>query len=351
DGIDGGEGEAYSLRNGIAVLGKNLFELSKIDTNFKRYVDELNSFEAVVDELSRDLNSYLADFDYSPQRLDWIEERLFRLSEIKRKYNLELSSVKEFIEKTKKEIENLEYLDDKIEEKEIELSKLERELIEKGLFLSRLRKEVIQKLERRVQKELLDLGFKSVVFRVSSDFIQGVDGLEIDGKRVRFRANGIDEIEFLISLNPGESEKPLRKIASGGEISRIMLALKAIIGQADNISTMIFDEIDVGIGGETSKVVGEKLYKISCNRQVICITHLAPIACFSDLHLFIDKYVEGNRTKIMIKKLDSQERIKEISRMLSGKTLSDISIMHARELIEKCSEIKKSLQGGTGVGN
>lgn len=349
--INGEEGKAYPLGNNIGLLEKNLVELSKIDSNFKKYSEEVSSFGILVEELSHYLNSYLADFDFSPQRLDWIEERLFRLSELKRKYNIELSSIKEYLERTKKEIESLEYLDDQIEEKEEELDQLKTKLIEKGLALSRLRERIICDLEEKVQKELLDLGFKSVVFKVQNRFIQGNDGLEINGKKVKFTSNGIDEIEFLISLNPGESEKPLRKIASGGEISRIMLALKAIIGEVDNISTMIFDEIDVGIGGETSKVVGEKLYKISSNRQVICITHLAPIACFSDLHLVIDKYVEGNRTKIMIKKLDSEDRIKEISRMLSGKSLSSISIMHAKELIEKCNEIKRNLQGGIRIGN
>ena len=167
--------------------------------------------------------------------------------------------------------------------------------------------------------------------------------LEIDGQTVRFGQNGIDSIEFLISLNLGESVKPLRKIASGGEISRIMLALKSIISGMDNISTMVFDEIDTGIGGATAIVVGKKLHKISKNCQVICITHLPQIAAFSDHHYFIDKFEENGRTKIKITKLDNNKKVKELSRMLSGMEESSISIMHAEELLEQTKRIKKDL--------
>ncbi len=168
--------------------------------------------------------------------------------------------------------------------------------------------------------------------------------LEIDGQTVRFGQNGIDSIEFLISLNLGESVKPLRKIASGGEISRIMLALKSIISGMDNISTMVFDEIDTGIGGATAIVVGKKLHKISKNCQVICITHLPQIAAFSDHHhYFIDKFEENGRTKIKITKLDNSKKVKELSRMLSGMEESSISIMHAEELLEQTKRIKKDL--------
>jgi DNA repair protein RecN (Recombination protein N) len=199
-------------------------------------------------------------------------------------------------------------------------------------------------LRNKVIGELTDLGFKSVSFLPEHKFIEGDnasnDGIEIKGEKIRFTKNGIDDIEFLISLNKGETERPLRKIASGGEISRIMLALKSVIGSVDNITTMIFDEIDTGIGGAVSLIVGEKLYKISEYCQVIAITHLAQIACFSDIHYFIDKFTDGKRTKIKIKKLDPVSKIKEISRMMSGLEESDISVKHAEELLEKCNTIK-----------
>jgi DNA repair protein RecN (Recombination protein N) len=204
-----------------------------------------------------------------------------------------------------------------------------------------------------VTDEMTDLGFKSVSFQPQHRLLEGNgDGIEIENKKIKFSKNGIDDIEFLISLNIGEAVRPLRKIASGGEISRIMLALKSVISFVDNITIMIFDEIDVGIGGAASLVVGEKLYKISRNCQIIAITHLAQIACFSDAHYFIDKFIEGKRTKIKIKKLDPDSKIKEISRMISGMKESDISVKHAEELLEKCNTIKSDLiEGKTKVEN
>ena len=177
------------------------------------------------------------------------------------------------------------------------------------------------------------------------DFCIRVDSKDVDTDAYEdagvFARNGIESIEFYISLNTGESPRQLRKVASGGEISRVMLALKSALGTADNISSMVFDEIDSGIGGAISLVVGEKLYRISQNKQVIVISHLAQIACFSKDHYFIDKYVEEGRTKIRIKKLKDKAKVEEISRMLGGSSDSEISLKHARELMEKADAIKK----------
>ena len=184
-------------------------------------------------------------------------------------------------------------------------------------------------LKKDVKIELEDLNFKTAEFEIKKDYIAADNSafnLEINGKNIKATKKGIDDVEFLLSFNPGESVKPLRKIASGGEISRIMLALKAIVSGIDNIITMIFDEIDTGIGGSTAIVVGKKLYSISGRCQVICITHLPQIAAFADDHFFIDKTVEKERTKIMINRLSQDKEVKEIARMLSGLADSDISL-------------------------
>lgn len=333
-----------SIIDKLAVLDKNIEELAEIDNKFNKFTGKITSIGDLVGEIEHHLNDYLADFDFSAERLDSIQERLFKLVEIKRKYNIDLNLLNKHAEKLKEEIDSFENLDSEIEKKKVLCDESREVLIEKGLILSELRKETMLDLKNKVIDEMTDLGFKSVSFQPEHKLIKvdnvSDDGIEINGEKVRFTRNGIDEVEFLISLNKGETERPLRKIASGGEISRIMLALKSVIGSVDNITTMIFDEIDTGIGGAASLIVGEKLYKISGYCQVIAITHLAQIACFSDIHHFIDKFTNGKRTSIRIKKLDPGNRIKEISRMMSGLEVSDISVKHAEELLDKCNTIK-----------
>ena len=341
--IDGGNIETPAIRESLAVLNKNIEELAEIDHNFKKFTESLSPVTTIVEELGHSLASYLADFDFSSEKLDSIQERLYRLAEIKSKYKMDLSLINEYAEKLKNEIDELESLDLEIEKKQAEYNKSEEILIKRALILSELRKETIDELKNNITCEMVELGFKSVSFIPRHEFKEGDDGIEINNKKIKFTSDGIDDIEFLISLNEGESEKPLNKIASGGEISRIMLAIKSAISSVEKITTMIFDEIDAGIGGATSLIVGEKLYKISRNCQVIAITHLAQIACFADAHYFIDKHIEANRTKIKIKKLDLSDKIREISRMISGFKDSEIATIHAGELIEKCNYIKNNL--------
>ncbi len=341
--INGGDADIPSMSDNLAVLDKNIAELSEIDHKFKKFGGRLSDLNEFIEEISHYLNGYLADFDFSTERLDSIQERLYKLSEMKKKYNLDLNSINRYAEKLKEEAESLENLDSEIKKKWTEYNEAREILIKDAVLLSELRKETIASLKKRVTDEMVDLGFKSVSFQPEHRFIESDDGIEIENKKIKFAKDGIDDIEFLISLNVGEGEKPLRKIASGGEISRIMLALKSVISSVDNITTMIFDEIDAGIGGAVSLVVGEKLYKISKNCQVIAITHLAQIACFSDAHYFIDKFIESKRTRINIKKLNLSSKIKEISRMMSGLEESDISVMHAEELLDKCNTIKNEL--------
>ncbi|MCL5073424.1 MAG: DNA repair protein RecN, partial [Actinobacteria bacterium] len=251
-----------------------------------------------------------------------------------------------YILELKKEINNFENLDNEVETKKKDFEIIREALKKNAIELSEMRKKIIKTLEDDIRLELEDLNLKTAEFKINNEYIAAENNsmaLGLNDRIVRFDQSGIDSIEFLISLNLGESVKPLRKIASGGEISRIMLALKSIISGMDNISMMVFDEIDTGIGGATAIVVGKKLHKISKNCQIICITHLPQIAAFSDHHYFIDKFVESGRTKIKIIKLDNSNKVKELSRMLSGMEESSISIMHAEELLEQTKRIKKDL--------
>lgn len=341
--LNGDENQGLSLIDASVLLLKNLNELLIIDKNLSKFIEELSGFSTSLDELNRYLNSYIIDFEFSPRKLESIQERIFTINEIKKKYNMQITDLLDYANKLKEEIISFEEIDGTIDLKLKNFENSRSIVLDKAIKLSGYRKEIIKNFEAQIKKELLDLSFKSVKFEVEARFINGDDAL-INGTSIRFTKNGIDDLEFLISLNIGESLKSLNKVASGGEISRIMLALKSIISKVDNINTMVFDEIDTGIGGETAAIVGEKLFKISENKQVICITHLAQIACFADRHLFINKYIEKNKTKINISILSEQEKIQEISRMLSGRKESDISLMHAEELINQSINLKVKLK-------
>lgn len=341
--INSDEAGRDSLSDDVAVLNKNVAELAGIDHEFKRFENKISDLGDFIEELSHFLNSYLSEFEFSADRLNSIQERLYRLSEIKKKYNMDLSRIKEHSKKIKEEIDNLEDLENEIGIAKEQFKEANSKTSSGALELSKLRQEAVSGLKEKVTIEMENLGFKSVLFDPHHNYIEDENGIEIGDKRLKFSSDGIDNIEFFISVNIGENARPLRKVASGGEISRIMLALKSIISSAYDISTMVFDEIDAGIGGATSLVVGEKLFKISMDCQVLVITHLAQIACFSDFHYFIDKYIEDGRTKIKITKMEADTRVKEISRMISGESISNISLMHAEKLLEKCKNIKDAL--------
>ena len=201
--------------------------------------------------------------------------------------------------------------------------------------ISDMRKNASVRLRAMILEQLKDLGMENSEFETQFETAKDEDGSYVLGK------NGIDSVRFLISTNLGESIKPLRGVVSGGELSRIMLVLKSITAQIDDIDTLIFDEIDTGISGEMARVVGEKLAVIASGRQVICVTHSAQIAALSDNHLFISKKVEDNKTKTLITKLDSDQRYKEISRLVGGTTMSYLSDEHAKQIIQYSNEFKQ----------
>ena len=304
--LNGNENIANSLTDSLAILHKDISDLALIDKYFEKFLPELSSYKIFITDLNEYLKNYINNMEFSASRLDSIQERLFKIGEIKRKYNMEISQIKSYAKKIQDEILSYEGLDIEIEELYKKTKILKSDLEADAAALSLKRDEAIKVLKKEVRIELSDLNFKTAEFEIKKDHIAAEEGtfnLEIDGKNIKASKKGIDDVEFLLSFNPGESVKPLRKIASGGEISRIMLALKAIVSGIDNIITMIFDEIDTGIGGSTAIVVGKKLHNISERCQVICITHLPQIAAFADDHFFIAKTVEKERTKIMINRL------------------------------------------------
>ena len=218
-----------------------------------------------------------------------------------------------------------------IEETKNRIATLERELTQDCKRLTELRKEISKKLESDITEELKELNMKNILFKISFD------------RHDYFTSEGLDRIEFLISTNKGEELKPLSKIISGGEMSRIMLDFKKILSKYDRISTLIFDEIDTGISGRTAQIVGEKIKAISKNHQVICISHLPQIAALADVHFEISKKAFKDKTKVCVKKLDYNERIEELSRLLGGVNLTDTTKQHAKEMLDMSKSLSQNI--------
>ncbi|MDP3014493.1 MAG: hypothetical protein Q8M92_09640, partial [Candidatus Subteraquimicrobiales bacterium] len=257
------------------------------------------------------------------------------------KYGSTIDEILKFKEKALVELKSLTGGEEQRENLCLKIKDLEKELVDVGQNLSELRKEVALKFEKEVELQLQGLDMPNVRFKVEIRWGSQVEtGLLINGGRFRTFPNGLDLVEFLISPNPGEPLKPLAKIASGGEISRIMLALKIILAKVDEIPTLIFDEIDVGIGGKTTVSIGQKLATLGLTHQVICVTHLPQIASFADKHFYVSKIEERGRTIVKVCSLDEKTKISEIARMLAG-DLSSVSIEHASELIKSAKEAKK----------
>jgi len=343
-----GGGEAagidFSLIFNSSRLQKILYEFVKVDKNISKYIEGLEGYSIVIEELNNYLNSFIQEFDFNPEKLEEIQERIFAINEIKRKYRMDIPEIINYMQKLREQVVNLEDIDSTISQKIKDFESSRNILLDKAILLHEQRIKICSQFENQIINELKELNFKTVKFKANLDFIEGEDAT-YHNQKIKFSPEGIDKCEFLISLNIGEDLKSLNKVASGGEISRIMLSLKSILGNADNIRTMIFDEIDSGIGGQTALIVGEKLYKISIFKQVMCITHLPQIASFADNHFLIMKYVEKSRTKINITSLNEKERINEISRMMSGEKQSDLSILHAEELIGQCKDSKRNIKG------
>ncbi|MEK9165205.1 MAG: DNA repair protein RecN, partial [Chloroflexota bacterium] len=302
------------------LLGQSaraLNSLAKIDATLGQRRDTAQSLAEQLAELARDLRNYRESVEFNPKRLDQVEERLDLIKTLQRKYGATIDEVAAYGEKALADLEGITHASERIEV----LRKQEEELLRKigklGEALSAARREAGERLSQGIETELQDLRMEGAKFGVDLQWEDADDGAFVNsGKRVAFDLTGIDRIEFLIAPNPGEGLKPLAKIASGGETSRLMLALKGVLARADRTPTLIFDEIDQGIGGRVGAVVGRKLWGLSNSHQVLCITHLPQLAGFGDAHFKVEKSVSGDRTTTHVRPLVPLQRIDEITQML-----------------------------------
>jgi DNA repair protein RecN (Recombination protein N) len=279
----------------------------------------------------------MSTLSFDPQRIEEIRERLYKLQFLKKKYGGNLESVIQLKEAVEKDLSLLENFDERLKKVQDEISDEKEQLFKRALLISKMRKERSKDLEKEVVGIFKDIGFEFGEFKVDvqnkTSEQENNFTSKIKNANVKLTDDGIDDVEFLVKINKGDEFSSLRKTASGGEISRIMLAIKTVLADADKIDVLIFDEIDIGISGRIAQKVGRVLKKLSNYHQVISITHLAQIAALAEDHFLVEKAVEGNSTFTKIKKLDKNERVIEVAKLLSGEKVTDAAIRSAKELI------------------
>ena len=333
--LSGGDNSGF----GIVELCKKLRASSEkafsLDSSLKDVDSRIETLFYEVSDIAEEVKNYSRSLVFDPERLAFVEERLSLIYNLKKKYassvNAPIKEVFDYFENSQKELDALSNSEANLEALQKEVSELEREVYKRAKEISVRRLEASSKMSSCVEEILGKLGMKGTQFRVS---IQEKPGTEVTQKCGPY---GMDNIEFLISANPGSPLLPLAKIASGGELSRVMLALKTVFAMDEGVPTMIFDEIDTGIGGEVAVSVGSHIKQLAKNRQIFCITHLASIAVYADNQIKIQKGVDNNVTSTSVTPISGQERVAEIARMLSGDATSAESLDHARSMLEKFS--------------
>lgn len=315
----------------LGQAGRDLAELARIDPQMQALAQQIEDALSSVSDIAYELRGYLEEIEFNPNRLDQIEERLDLFNRLKRKYGGSLASALTHLEASVSELEKVEGVDEQIGEVKEKISQMKQLLSESGLVLSDQRKLAAVRLAEGVEQQLHLLEMEKARFLVSLSEQESDQGLDVNGRRYAFDASGLDQIEFLIETNPGEGFKPLAKTASGGETSRLMLALKSVLAEVDHIPTLVFDEIDSGIGGRVGMTVGDMLWNLGRQHQVLCVTHLPQLAAFGDQHFHVSKRSENERTSTQVEQLMGEARVEELAAMLGANT--PVTMESAREIL------------------
>jgi DNA repair protein RecN (Recombination protein N) len=338
-----GDGETPAALDALAKAQKALAGLAKIDPQFAAHLGTIDSVTAQIDDLAHEVRRYREAIEYSPKRLNAVEDRLDLIKRLKRKYGATLPDVIAFAERAETELGTLEHSGERIAELRKEEDRLLHEIGRAGKALSAARKAAAEKLSAGIEAELNDLRMAGAHFAVDLKWEPAENGAYANGQRVAFDSTGIDRVEFLVAPNVGEGLKPLVKIASGGETARLMLALKTVLSRADQTPTLIFDEIDQGIGGRVGSTVGQKLWGLSKNHQVVCITHLPQLAGYGDAHFKVEKVSDGERTITHVTPLNDKARVDELAQMLGAS--GDGAVKSAKEILRNVAEEKRLAVG------
>ncbi len=333
-----GSDNGMAVFDQVAIVKERLTQIFSLNDTFAEISHVIDNIYYQIEDVIDKVRSCRDSFDYNPGRLDEIESRLLLINSLKRKYGDTIEEILELQERLKNELLSIETRQDRLEELTRQEKEIYSQLVEACTELSHKRRATAKMFEQRVVEQLNQLGMEKTLFQVSistpddkTDYASFITSL------------GFDKIEFIISPNPGEPLKPLAKIISGGEMSRVMLAFKTVLAGIDDIPVLIFDEIDVGISGRIASVVGEKMSSLSQSHQVICVTHLPQIAVMADTHYKIEKQIEESRTRTTVNLLDEKGRQKEIANLIGGSEISEIGLEHAQELINMAKGMKEAI--------
>ena len=342
--LDEGTPESPSATDLFGQVVAALGGLARVDSSQEGMADQSQLLFDQLTDLARDLRSYLEGIEFNPKRLDQVEERLNLIHSLKRKYGESIPAILSFAHSARQQLETIATASERIAELQAQEEDLLQELGGRGLALSQKRRAAAQRLKEELERELVDLRMSGA--QISVDFQEHLDpeGAPVgEDRRLAFHATGLERVEFLIAPNPGEGLKPLVKIASGGETSRLMLALKNVLARADNVPTLIFDEIDQGIGGRVGTIVGSKLWRLARFHQVICITHLPQLAAFGEQHLHVEKQTQAERTLTVVEDLMGEARLRELAEMMGE--LSEGTLQSAREMLQNADALVEPERG------
>lgn len=317
----------------IRQTARRVEELAGYESRFRQHLEAIESARALLEDLAFSLRDFADKLEFSPARLDSIEDRLAELSRLKRKYGGSIESALEHLARSQDRLRQIERSDERESELKRDLDAARSAYARLAVKLHQERVRAAKKFERAVERDLAEVAMEHAKFQVQTTSCSEAES-DSEEATSAFSASGIDRVEFYFSANAGEAARPLVRVASGGEASRLMLVLKTVAGASEFPRTIVFDEIDTGIGGRVSEAVGSKLKKLSATNQVLCVTHQPQIARFADTHLLVRKESTAGRTGISVERLDRRGRVEEIARMLTGAEITETARRHAREMLK-----------------
>lgn len=323
-------------QRGLDWLGHAMSELERISSYEEQLLPVLENVQSAyyqIEDAVHQLRQLSERLDFEPEQLQEVERRLDLIQSLKRKYGKNVDEILEYAATIQDELDEMHHYDDRLQQLEKRLAELAADLAVEAAELSMIRKSCAEQLAAEIEQQLRELHMERARFAIDVRQVPDENGVDIEGTTWRVDANGIDTVEFLISPNPGEPLRPLAKIASGGELSRVMLAIKTILAGTDQVQTMIFDEVDTGVSGRAAQAIAEKLARVAQQRQVLCITHLPQVASLADAHYLIQKEMSEHETMTVVHRLTDEERVIELARMLGGAQVTAKTEEHAREMI------------------
>ncbi|MEG7380546.1 DNA repair protein RecN [Bacillus subtilis] len=327
----------------VGMASAQLEDISDINEPLKKLSENVSNSYYLLEDATFQMRNMLDELEYDPERLNYIETRLNEIKQLKRKYGAAVEDILEYASKIEEEIDQIENRDSHLQSVKKELDSVGKDVAVEAANVSKTRKAWAKKLADEIHRELKSLYMEKSTFDTEFKIRTAPRDEEapiVNGQPVQMTEQGIDLVKFLISTNTGEPLKSLSKVASGGELSRVMLAIKSIFSSQQDVTSIIFDEVDTGVSGRVAQAIAEKIHKVSIGSQVLCITHLPQVAAMADTHLYIAKELKDGRTTTHVKPLSKQEKVAEIGRMIAGVEVTDLTKRHAKELLRQADQVK-----------